>query len=163
MKKPEDALPRLKECESDMMSRFNKADLTKETRGKMWSSWTTKKLVGQRELTSQKTRALWKMKAGKSQSAETIFRKEIKRDWICGLKGPIVALDKVRAEFVLELVFWPETFCGSGLPRGLRHGSRDVEKAVVGRCLALFGSVGQPEGAHSLHALERSREVWTAR
>ena len=27
--------------------------------------------------------------------------------------------------------------------RGLRHGSRDVEEAVVGKCLALFGSVGQ--------------------
>ena len=33
----------------------------------------------------------------------------------------------------------------------------------VGKCFALCGSVGQREIAHSLHALERSREVWTAR
>ena len=57
----------------------------------------------------------------------------------------------------MELVF-------SGLwPRGLRHGARDVEKALVGKCLASFGSLGQCEVAHSIHALECAREVWTAR
>ena len=41
-------------------------------------------------------------------------------------------------------------------PRGLRHGAKDVGHSDVGRCWAPFGSVGQ----QSLHALERSREVW---
>ena len=27
-------------------------------------------------------------------------------------------------------------------PRGLRHGAKDVGKAVLGRCLAFFGPVG---------------------
>ena len=45
-------------------------------------------------------------------------------------------------------------------PRGLRHGSRGVEQAFVGKGLALFGSVGQRAFAQSLHALERPREVW---
>ena len=40
--------------------------------------------------------------------------------------------------------------------------SRDVEKAIVGRCLALLGPVGQRALAHGVHALERSREVWAA-
>ena len=45
----------------------------------------------------------------------------------------------------------------SGLwPRGLRHGAKDVGHTDVRRFLALFG-------AHSLHALERSRAVWAAR
>ena len=43
--------------------------------------------------------------------------------------------------------------------RGLRHGARDVEQAFVGKCLALFGSVGQREVSHGVHPLERSKEV----
>ena len=46
--------------------------------------------------------------------------------------------------------------------RGLRHGSRDVETASVGKGLALFGSVKQRAFAHSMHALEHSSEVWAA-
>ena len=57
---------------------------------------------------------------------------------------------------VVELVF-------NGLwPSGLRHGSRDVEKTFVVKGLALFGPVGQRAFAHSIHALERSSEVWAA-
>ena len=57
---------------------------------------------------------------------------------------------------VVEVVF-------NGLwPRGLRHVSRDVEKAFVGKGLALIGSAGQRAFAHGIHALERSREVWSA-
>ena len=37
-------------------------------------------------------------------------------------------------------------------PRGLRHGTRDVEQAFVEKCLALFGSVGQRALVHSIHA-----------
>ena len=47
-------------------------------------------------------------------------------------------------------------------PRELRHGTRDVEQAFVGKCLALLGSVGQRAFAHSIHALKCSREVWAA-
>ena len=53
-----------------------------------------------------------------------------------------------------------ELVCNGLWPRGLRHGAEDVGHTDVGRCLALFGSVGQRVFAHSLHALERSREVW---
>ena len=57
---------------------------------------------------------------------------------------------------VVEVVF-------NGLwPSGLRRGSRVVEKAFVGKGLALFGPVGQSALAHSIHALERSRAVWAA-
>ena len=42
--------------------------------------------------------------------------------------------------------------------RGLRHGPRDVGKALVGKGLALFGPVGQCAFAHSIHAVERSRK-----
>ena len=45
------------------------------------------------------------------------------------------------------------------VPRGLRHGARDVEQAFVARCLAQFGSVRQREVAHSFHALERSQGI----
>ena len=48
-------------------------------------------------------------------------------------------------------------------PTGLRHGVKDVGQAFVGKCLSLFGSVGQRAVAHSLHALECPEEVWTAR
>ena len=51
-------------------------------------------------------------------------------------------------------------FCNSLWPRELRHGAKDVGHTFVGKCLALFGSLGQREVAHSLHALERPREVW---
>ena len=47
-------------------------------------------------------------------------------------------------------------------PRGRRHGAKDVGKTVLGRCLALFGSVGQRAFAHSSHALECPKEVWAA-
>ena len=43
-------------------------------------------------------------------------------------------------------------------PTGLRHGAKDVGQTDVGRCLALFTSVGQRAFAHILHALERSRK-----
>ena len=46
-----------------------------------------------------------------------------------------------------------------------RHGPEDVGQTAGRRCLALFGSVGsgclgQCASAHSLQALECSREVW---
>ena len=44
-------------------------------------------------------------------------------------------------------------------PKGLRHGAKCVGHTDVGRCLALFGSVGQRAFALSLHAVERPREV----
>ena len=53
----------------------------------------------------------------------------------------------IGSRLLVELVF-------NGL-RGLRHGTRDVEQAFVGRCLALVGSVGQRAFAHNIHALER--------
>ena len=39
-------------------------------------------------------------------------------------------------------------------PRGLRHGAKVVGHTDVGRCLALFETVGQRAFAHSRHALE---------
>ena len=54
----------------------------------------------------------------------------------------------------------PNSEAFNGLwPRGLRHGAKDVRQTAVGRCLALFGSVGQRALAHGIYALERSREV----
>ena len=47
-------------------------------------------------------------------------------------------------------------------PRGLRHGAKDVGPTDVGRCLAPPGSVGQRAFAHSLHAVQRSREAWAS-
>ena len=66
---------------------------------------------------------------------------------------------EVRGESVSRLTIGSRPFVEvavSGLwPRGLRHGAKDVGHTDVGRFLALFGD--------SLHALERSREVWAAR
>ena len=90
-----------------------------------------------------------------TQTAKTTFWEEIS-DWNCEC-----------GEFVPSWIFaprdllwkWSLIACGR---EGLRHGSRDVEQAFVGKGLAPFGPVGQRAFAHSIHALERSREVWAA-
>ena len=41
------------------------------------------------------------------------------------------------------------------------NSAKDVGQAFVGKCLALFESVGQCAVARSLHALECHQEVWT--
>ena len=47
--------------------------------------------------------------------------------------------------------------------RGLRHGAKDVGQTFVGKSLAFLVSLRQCAFAHSLHALERPKEEWTAR
>ena len=113
---------------------------------------------------SQKARALWKMKAAKydpeRNSTGTVKRAPQSPD--CGTGQSF----EVRGEFVQSWIFVPRPVVEmvfNGLwPRGLRHGSRDAEKAFVGKGVAPLGSVGQRAFAHSIHALERSREVWAA-
>ena len=69
------------------------------------------------------------------------------------MRGESVSRLTVGSRPVVALVF-------SGLlPRGLRHGAKDVGQAFVGKCLALFGSVGQRTVTHSLHALVCPKEV----
>ena len=107
-----------------------------------------------------------------TQIEKTTFWEQIKTRlelWEEHLKDPIVALDKAlkcAETFVLRWTVGPRPFLEvvfNGLwPRGLRHGARDVEHALVGNDLAPFGPVGQRACAHSIHALERSREVWAA-
>ena len=48
-------------------------------------------------------------------------------------------------------------------PRRLRHGARDVGETFLGKCLAFLGSLGHCAFAHSIHAVECPKEVWTAR
>ena len=55
-----------------------------------------------------------------------------------------------------------QVFCGLW-PRGLRHGAKGVGQTSVGKSLALLRSLGSCASAHSLHALECPKEVWTAR
>ena len=45
---------------------------------------------------------------------------------------------------------------------GQKDFAKDVGRAILGRRLALLGPVGQCAFAHSVHLLERSREVWDA-
>ena len=84
--------------------------------------------------------------------------------WEEHLKDPIKALDKALKYLENQYQSWlfARNFsCVNGLwPRGLRHGAKDLGKAVLGRNLALLGPVGQRALAHSVHLLERSREVW---
>ena len=127
---------------------------------------------------SQKATAFWKMKAAKDRR-EDFYDPERKDNvkgrnktrlelWEEHLKDPIEALDEALKcdETSCWLNFGPRLLVEvvfNGLwTRGLRHGSRDVEKAAVGKGLALFGSVVQRAFAHSIQALERSREVWAA-
>ena len=73
------------------------------------------------------------------------------------VRGESVSRLTVGLRLVVELVF-------NGLwPRGLRHGAKDVGQTIVGKCLALFGSLGQCAFAHSFHELECSEEVWAAK
>ena len=95
-----------------------------------------------------------------TQNAKTTILEEILRDWNSGKSTSKTRLwhwTRIQSAWRVRARVY-------GLwPRGLRHDSRDVGRAFVGLCWALFGSVGQCAAAHSLHALERSREVWTAR
>ena len=86
--------------------------------------------------------------------------------WEEHLKDPIVALDKalcmgesvsrltIGSKPFVELVFNGREGSGSG---------KDVGQTIVGKCLALFGSLGQCAFTNSLHASECPKEVWTAR
>ena len=86
--------------------------------------------------------------------------------WEEHLKDPIGQSFDVVRESVSTLTFGTRPFAdlvfNSLWPRGLRRGSRVVEKAILGRCLALVGPVGSRAFTHSFHSLERSREVWAA-
>ena len=74
---------------------------------------------------------------------------------------------EVREEFVFCLIIGlrlvVEVVFNGLWPRGLRHGAKGVGQALVGKGLAQFGPLGQRALARSIHALECSREVWTAR
>ena len=79
--------------------------------------------------------------------------------WEEHLEDPVVALDKASARSASWRV--------AGLAMALQHRrsqdfAKDVGRAVLGRHLALLGPVGQRAHVHSVHLLERSREVWAA-
>ena len=110
---------------------------------------------------SQKANALWKIKAARDRGEE--FYDPERKDNILGRNK--TGLERAW-RITVKVDVWLETCCGIGLqwlwPRGLRHGARDVKQAVVGKCLGLFGSVGQRALTHGIHALERSREARAA-
>ena len=87
--------------------------------------------------------------------------------WEEHLKDPTIALDKA-VKCLAGLTSGSKRFVksrvsGNGLQLG-GHGNwaKDEGKAFLGRRLALLGPLGQRALAHSVHLLERSREVWAA-
>ena len=105
-----------------------------------------------------------------TQSAKTTFWEDTKNRLELWeeqhLKDPILALDEALkcVEDQYQVDYWLETFCGIGLQW---PGSGMVPK-MRGKPLwesvwLFLESVGQRSFAHSLHALERPKEVRTAR
>ena len=128
---------------------------------------------------SQKARALWRTKAardsgedfydperedsilGRNKTRPELWEEHQRLNWGSGqsfeVRGESVSRLTIGSRPVVELVF-------NGLwPRGLRHGARDVRETFLGKCLAFLGSLGHCAFAHSIHAVECSKEVWTAR